>query len=277
MHGAQSGHLLVYCNTKIILIDFKVLTDASYSFFIEDELCEISIERKENQFYYGFEINKKVDTPLNRMRKKREKKDLIQSLMLLGGIAVLITAFVFGLNTWNRLKHKAAFADKLAEMGRETSATLLVAPEIQGNLVSYYFLVNGKAYTVEEKTNAEQPIAHKTGLPLQKGDEFIVRYIPNNPRLHNIDYDRPTPKQLNIYRDRAIFKYIDEHPGADTSFCACLANIAFELKGVEGYADFYFQNTPPKKNPKHNSQSFLRLTRDVPFVNRVEERCKLLQ
>ena len=74
MHGAESGHLMVYCNTNIVLIDFEILQSKTYSFFIEDELCELSIERKDDQFFYGFEINKKADTPLNRQRRKIEKQ-----------------------------------------------------------------------------------------------------------------------------------------------------------------------------------------------------------
>ena len=56
MHGAESGHLLVYCDAKIILIDFEILEDKKYSFFIDEQLCEISIEKIKGQFYYSFEV-----------------------------------------------------------------------------------------------------------------------------------------------------------------------------------------------------------------------------
>ena len=175
---------------------------------------------------------------------------------MMGGLALLVTAFVLGLNNWNRLKDKAAFADKLAAMGRETSATLLIAPDAQDEIVSYYFLVNGRAYTVEEKIERLEPEALKTSMPLEKGDEFIVRYIPNNPRLHDIDYSRPTEKQLNTYRDRAIDKYLQLFPETDSVFCACMAKIAYELNGLDGYADFYFQDVSAEENPQHNRNSF---------------------
>jgi hypothetical protein len=45
-HGAKTGHLLIYINSKIVQIDFKVYEDALYSFFIDEELCEVSVKRK---------------------------------------------------------------------------------------------------------------------------------------------------------------------------------------------------------------------------------------
>ena len=59
---------------KILIIDFKVRETKSYSFFIDEELCEINITRTNDKFIYTFEINKTVQTPLNAKRKKREKK-----------------------------------------------------------------------------------------------------------------------------------------------------------------------------------------------------------
>ena len=68
-HGENTGHVMIYCNSKVVLVDFKVRETKSYSIFIEEELCEIGIERKADRFVYGFDINKEADTPLNRKRK----------------------------------------------------------------------------------------------------------------------------------------------------------------------------------------------------------------
>ncbi len=35
-HGDNSGHLVVYCNSRIVVIDLKVLTSKNYSFFIDE-------------------------------------------------------------------------------------------------------------------------------------------------------------------------------------------------------------------------------------------------
>ncbi len=277
MHGAESGHLLVYCNSNIILIDFEVLEDKSYSFFIDEQLCEISIERKGKDFLYGFEIDRKADTPLNRQRKRIEKKQLIQSILLLMGFILLVGGFVVGLKKWNHMKDKAALADELAARGLETKAQVLVAPQKQGDYLTYIFLVDGKSYTMEQAVENSGPIVTKTGMPIEKGDEFVVRYIPYNPKLHAIDYSRPTNEQIVTYQQRAVSKQLKHNPEQDSTFALCLAKVAFDLKGVEGYADLYFQNVNPTDNPQHNELTYKRLIRDVPFQKQMAERCQLLQ
>ena len=274
MHGAKTGHLLIYCNSRIMVIDFHVLEDSSYSFFIDEELCEISIEKKGDQFFYGFEFNRTADTPLNRERRKIEKRHLIQSLLLLGGLALAVVVVIFGTKYWNGVQDKVELADKLAQVGEETNATVLIPGREEGGKISYFFLVDGKAYTIEQEHPEEEPILLETGMPLEKGDEFIVRYVPENPRLHLLDYSRPTAKQIDIYKKRAIGEYKIHHPDKDLNYIDCLADIAFEMKGISGFADFYFQATKPLKNPLHNTQSFKRLVRNQPFQNEVARRCQ---
>ncbi|MEM9921220.1 MAG: hypothetical protein AAF990_24175 [Bacteroidota bacterium] len=274
MHGAQSGHLLVYCNSKIILIDFKVLETKTYSLFIDEQLVNIVVERKGEQFYYGFEIDTKADTPLNRQRRKMEKKHLRQSLMLFAAMALVVAAFTYGFMYFNSVRSKVELADKLDAVGKETHAQIILPENGDSESVSYFFIVDGKAYTVKEEREDAKQIILETGMPLEEGDEFIVRYIPNNPKQHTIDYKRPTSHQLSVYKDRAVNKYLQEGVDKDTSYVQCLADVAFELKGIGGYADIYFQDTSPEVNPAHNTDSFRRLVRDVPFQNRVREKCE---
>ena len=79
-HGKRTGHVLLMLNGQILQIDFGVRDSKTYSFFIEDEFCEVHLERKGDEMYYFFEINKKVDTPRNRDRKKLNRKYLGQTL-----------------------------------------------------------------------------------------------------------------------------------------------------------------------------------------------------
>ena len=77
-----------------MFIDFNVLQNKKYSFFINDELCDIHVERPKNQFAYGFEIDQKTHTPRNVNRKKQERKDLINSLIFILFILLVITGTV---------------------------------------------------------------------------------------------------------------------------------------------------------------------------------------
>ena len=48
-HGDQTGHLVIHCNLRVVQIDFSVRDTKRYSFFIEDELCEIDIVKEPDQ------------------------------------------------------------------------------------------------------------------------------------------------------------------------------------------------------------------------------------
>ena len=60
----------MYCNARIVVIDFSVQTTRNYSFFINDELCDLEIEEKDGKFSYGFKVDQVTDTPRNRGRRK---------------------------------------------------------------------------------------------------------------------------------------------------------------------------------------------------------------
>jgi hypothetical protein len=100
-HGDNSGHLLVYCNTRIVVIDFNVQESKNYSFFINEELCDISIEEKEGRFSYGFTIDQVTDTPRNRGRRQMIRSQMKQSLMLGAAFFLLIAVVVFFLLRFN--------------------------------------------------------------------------------------------------------------------------------------------------------------------------------
>ncbi|MCB0600337.1 MAG: hypothetical protein KDC28_03890 [Saprospiraceae bacterium] len=91
-HGNKTGHLMVYCNQKIVVIDFNVLRTKTYSFFIDDEMCNLTVERKNNRWYYGLVIDHEVDTPKNALRKKLNRKNVIQAIIFLIIVILSISA-----------------------------------------------------------------------------------------------------------------------------------------------------------------------------------------
>lgn len=66
---------MVHCNGQVILIDFNVMAPRSYTFFIEDELCEIKLDEKAGKPTYDFEINPEADTRPNRIRNARRSNE----------------------------------------------------------------------------------------------------------------------------------------------------------------------------------------------------------
>ena len=93
-HGDRTRHVLVYINNRISVIDFNVKEDKTYSFFIEEELCELSLLRKEHHWAYNFVINTVVQTPANVLRRKREVRYLIYAVAFLLLFVVFVTLIV---------------------------------------------------------------------------------------------------------------------------------------------------------------------------------------
>jgi hypothetical protein len=92
-HGDDSGHVIIYCNNNILTIDFDVKEPKSYSFYLEQDLCELSLSQDEGAFEYDFKI---VGNPNdNEADDKSEVLDFIYvilaALLLMG---IIITAAI---------------------------------------------------------------------------------------------------------------------------------------------------------------------------------------
>lgn len=271
-HGARTGHLLIHCNKKVVQIDFNVRDSKTYSFFIEEELCEIEIERKENKFSYEFHINQQVDTPRNRERKKREKKYWKQSLIFFGLILSCACLFAFGFIWHNSSVGEQEINHLLASNGQETLAKVFLKSEgEEGIEFNYSFVANGNSY--QSDIIQKNSILLEHGMPLESGDEFVVRYVQGRPNLHEIHLNQPSKEQVERYWQRSFDRHKSLHPSFPNSRINCYLSTAFEVKGIAGLADFYFQETDQAINPKHNNLSYLRLIRDVPFQKLTKEKC----
>jgi len=269
-HGDRTGHVMIYCNSKVVLVDFKVRETKSYSIFIEEELCEIGIERQKDRFVYGFDINKEADTPLNRVRKATDKKHLKQGIGFLAVLCALVFIAVFALGKLGNDSGKPNLATLLAASGKETNAKVFLS---DSDKATYNFVANGKVYSKKTAYELGIDIILENGMPLEDGDEFLVKYSSQKPELHQIHFNRPTANQINIYETRATEKYQKLHPNESIEYCDCLTDVAYDLDGINGYAKFYQQDKSSTEDLRYNKDSFHRLVRSVPFQKEVEKRC----
>lgn len=93
-HGDRTGHLVIHCNSRILVIDFHVRDTKKYSFFINDELFDVHVERQNGKFAYSFEIDEHTRTPRNLRRKKVNRSELIKTVALaLSVVAALALVF----------------------------------------------------------------------------------------------------------------------------------------------------------------------------------------
>lgn len=260
---------MVYLNSKVIIIDFQVLDTKSYSFFIEEELCEIEVERKEDRFAYGFKINRDVDTPLNRQRKAQEKADYRKGYWLAAAFfgIILIGSLIFAY-AYRQKKQRLAEALTMASrpvavqvvQQRQDSVDLRFQLDFQGAKRDYV-----RSLPIE---------AIGTPFPLETGDEFNLRFSLHKPSIHQLDFESITYAQLGRYRDRTIAIHQRLHPELTQDQIACQVDIAFQLYGIEGLANFYFQDQSAQNSAPYNERTFQKLIRDLPYLEKAEA-CRL--
>lgn len=287
-HGDQSGHLMIHCNLRVVQVDFSVKESRTYSFFIEDEFCEIRLFKENNgHFGYEFVVNKTVDTPRNRVRRVDERRIRRQMALFITGFLAVVLAGVIGLHYFDRwqkterLTRSSLFSSLseehvrlLATEGTKTTAQLYVVREAMQRKVFYGFTtadsnqISGAFEAPDTGT-----IVLPNGFPLSDRDEFMVTYLSADPRIHRIDFYQPTRSTISTYVRMAGEAERRSHPDISDKRSICLALSAAELKGWQALANFIFQTRSVQENGRYNRDSYLRLVRDADFSKVTREGC----
>ncbi len=54
-HGDESGHVMIYLNEQVVIIDFEVHQTKSYSLMFNQSLLELKLNKINGEFLYKFE------------------------------------------------------------------------------------------------------------------------------------------------------------------------------------------------------------------------------
>lgn len=255
-HGPESGHVVVYCNNEVVAIDFQVVESARYAFFIEEDLCEVRIEKKGDSFQYFFESNEEIDTPLNQKRKQaasRDRRFLIFIIIAAVTLALLLGGFArFALLKAREQARAELFAGRY---GVETEAIITPRTDRKGKVQAVF-----SYQTHNQKRNGKMAIDPDgilaNGMPLEAGDIFIAYYHVLRPEVCKIDFANPTALQQERYRERVRNRHLRYHPGISQAEADSLLDKAFMRFGTETWPIFYWQHARPEENPKYNQQRF---------------------
>ena len=287
-HGDNTGHLVIHCNLRVVQIDFSVKESRTYSFFVEDEFCEVSLQREpDGRFSYQFIVNKTVDTPRNRDRKAGERRDNRQLGWFIGGFILILGLVFAGLNWYGRQQRhkeltKSSLFNKaseenvqlLAVNGKKTTAQLYLVFEGLERKVFYGFTtadsikVSGK-FAVPDTGQ----ILLSNGFPLHDHDAFDLRYLPTDPQVHRLDFFQPTRSTITNYLRLAAETEARNHPDQSPQRCQCIAMLTAQQQGWEKLADLIFQQQSVEQNERHNQDTYLRLMRDPAFSKALQQEC----
>ena len=89
-HGEESGHLVVYLDDRVMIIDFGIINDKSYNFFFERELLKLDIQKIEDGFVYKLNVDKETPTELNVEIKTERKEELHITILIIFIVAMII-------------------------------------------------------------------------------------------------------------------------------------------------------------------------------------------
>lgn len=270
-HGPESGHFMVYCNSKIILIDFHVRKNQTYSFFIENELLEIKIREDEKEGYaYDFILNTEADTPANQERKKINNKHFIWALLALALFSLVVFSGYKIMDARNDRYLEANRSALLKEKGLLTTARLSVKPkEGQDMKVSYAFISNGKARQYEQDIS----ITSLGLLPVRSGDQFKITYLPDHPEIHELHLEQPHRKTLERFSELVLNKLLALHPQLSEEEAACILQSGMEARGTAGLADLFYQDLTAEEHPEHNYDTFQKLIESEDFKQAIIKYC----
>ena len=280
-HSPRDGKLLVQVDKQTVIATVHARQPGRWTFLIEEELCDVVISRRGLEYFYGFEVNRRADTPRNRAYKKQERRDFWLPLGIFLGALAVCSVLIFGRKQIFKSRQKPAGEmvsngpdaqlSRLGQVGKTATATLK-----KGNPCSFAFtLDNAMTYRGTfflKKNAAGQPVL-PNGLPLEDGDEFSVNFLPENPNVHQLNLMQPTENQLVKYENRAAEVQLILHPNDGPQSAICLAQVARKITGLRGLNDIFYQNYSPEQNPEHNRETYVRLVRDEVFKKMLAENC----
>ncbi len=268
-HSDKSGHLVIYVGRKVVTIDFSVFDSRKYSFFIDDELVNIRLERRGDEMYYFFEIDKEADTPRNRARRFMERKYLRQSLLFIGLLVSFVATIAIVMPKFSEKSTLTKAEQLLISEGVTTDAVLVKPPPERPGVLAYTFIAGHETFThfIEDSSSIT------LDLPLYPGDEFALVYARSKPEIHRFYLDRPTERQIGRFKQRTVEKLLEYHPKLSSRAANCLVEAAYLLYGLDGLSNLYWQKASPSENARHNVTTYERMARSIAFQNKFAELC----
>lgn len=273
LHSNKTGHLVIYVGSKIVQVDFKVLQSKEYTFFIEEELVHINLERRGDEMFFHFIIDKKTDTPRNRIRQALERKYFRHLLIFLGVLAVLVTGVL--MLGKNAKKSETQRLEELLAKGSQTTVGRVLIKKMEDGTsqVSYQYVAGTQTITSISMFQSETLILLVNPMPLEQGDEFKVQYSTKKTQQNRILFSEPTPQQVEKYKQRAAARHDQLNPAAPPGMTQCFVQTAYEHDQLRALADLFFQDTKPAYNLEHNLETYAKLTADKGFLGKMETNC----
>ena len=229
-HSPKSGHLVVYCDARVVLIEFQVLASRTFPFFIEDELCKLSVEGSRLKgFTYDFHIDTEVDTEVNRLRQEADRRRRRSTWIRALTLALIGVVFVGSIAYWGHNTSLHELPLVLRGEGIRAEANVLADGTVE--FVGGNGIVRGRPIGGDEERLAP--------LPLRPGQHVPVLYGEADPRYFVVDWRGAlAPLVEPELPTTDVSAAVIERLGADLPVraggAACALQVAERLGGLSG-------------------------------------------
>jgi hypothetical protein len=287
-HGDHSRHLMIHCNKRVVQIDFYVKASKTYSFFIEDELCEVIADKMENgRFGYEFRVNKTIDTPRNRIRRVDNKRNNKKLIAFISGVVVVIALLFFGLKAYGKREYDRNISTtSITHNLTKSSVKRLAAEGCSSTAMLHLEEINAKRvgiYTFKLADSSEVrgvfPVSDtglvllQNGFLLSPGDAFETIYLPSNPEVHRVELFRPRQATISNYIKLAFEAELRNNPNLSKEKNLCHVLTVAEQQHWTVLANFIFQEKTLEQNPRNNQESYQRMKRTPELAKALEVGC----
>ena len=236
----------------------------TFQFFVDEELCIITIQKKGNQYAYLFTT---PEFSTSRFARLRRWKDLL----LLTGIAAVFVVVIGGLGVpfiYNYF-HTRQLNNNLNMGGVITPAYLTQAPDMaalptQNITLHYKFRAGLRTITAQTQIPAADSslLALNSLFPITRNTVLEVLYSGTDPHVNRLLTNSLPPKQTETYRQQAR-KTCMQHSftnlpatAGKTLFCDCLLTYLYTHYQLQGLAQVCHANTPQTENSLYNAATF---------------------
>ncbi len=267
-HDTATGDLLIFYDKELLWAERGVKTAQVVSFFADDELCRIHVIPTKNQLIYEFEIDRKENTPLNKIRKAEERSNWLKGILFIASIVGGLGFLVAGGYFFNKYADEKA----LREKGVNTTAKFIVShtfshinPEIACRISVHKTVIDNWVVLGFVGDSLVLPC----GLPVYNDDQVLARIDPDELTNNWVDLESPTDSTLRELIFRTRDNHHLRHPETKLEDIDCIVRRIHKLAGLRGMADFYYQDEPPIRNILHNSMTYYILSHRPDFAEKV--------
>ncbi len=200
---------------------------------------------------------------------KEEKEPKTIHWIFVGFVFVLFATLPFSVKLMGHVMFRFWQTEIEAEIvfvGDEIDFIFQVAPDPERHTIRKGFF------------RLEEQVVWKDGMPVQKGDRFVLSHLPWSHRVFRLHSDRPAVSTRFQYYDM-IWHVWGDHPALDTlytgelkgAFVYSLSDSVYHHFGVPGLAHLYFAFTHPNLNPYNNKTTFRQMTQTKRFKSFVDQ------